>query len=436
MVMFNFPSICTTRVFSVLLHVHPRVHVWIFTNMNMRMHRFTSQSTEQKYIMIKVTVFGDFQQPVRNRKYRDSTATNVCSENMLPEYGSSVPDLQVTTNPDRDTNSTSQQTLLGSISAPQGVMRHFYILFGSIGFVDNLVVIAVFFMSASLRQRTTCLFLINQSLIDCLASVSLVLEPFTKFQPYISGFWGEIVCRLWLNSNIFWSLLTASTFNLCAVSIETYLAIVRPIAHKLSFSRGKAILVMVCVWLLGFLVNSYNIAASGLITNLCFTLYFWPSNFARRAMGVVNFVLKFLIPLGIFAFTYGGIFRVLKTKVENIHQSSTSSNADKYSKSKRNSAKLLFTVVVAFVVCSAWNQIFFLALNLGALFPIGAFHKFTVVMLFLNCCINPFIYVARYKDFRTGLTGLLRKMGIRVNTGPTDGFNMASSEVTRGATAN
>ncbi len=221
---------------------------------------------------------------------------------MLPEYSTSIPNLE-TADVEKGTNGTSPATLSGTLYAPQGAMRYFYIFFGSIGIVDNLLVIAVFFMSVKLRQRTTCLFLINQSLIDCLASVSLLLEPFIKFQPYILGFWGEMVCRFWLSSLIYWSLVTASTFNLCAVSIETYLAIVRPITHKLSFSRGKAILVMIWVWLLGFLANSYILVVSGLVTNVCFTFYFWPSNFARRATGVISFVLQFFIPLYIFAFT-------------------------------------------------------------------------------------------------------------------------------------
>ena len=59
------------------------------------------------------------------------------------------------------------------------------------------------------RRTKNNVSLSNQS-IDCLASVSLLLEPFIKVQPYISGFRRKKVCQFWLSSDIFWSLATAS----------------------------------------------------------------------------------------------------------------------------------------------------------------------------------------------------------------------------------
>ncbi len=300
----------------------------------------------------------------------------------------------------------------GTVYPPTGVMKSMYIIIGSIGIADNLVVLAVFFTNHKLRQKNTCLFLINQGLIDFMASFTLLLTPFTKRQFYVSGFWGELLCRLWLSSHVFWCLIFTSTFNLCAVSIEKYFSIVHPIAHKLSFSRRKAIFAVVSVWLLGFLANVYIIGASGLVGDVCFSLWFWPTSYARRAIGIFNFVIKFFIPLSIFIFTYGWIFRVLKLRVDVAQQAGTENRTSTFDQSKRNSAKLLLTVVAGFVVCSAWNQIFFLALNLGAPLPIGTFYRFTVVMLFLNCCINPFIYIAKYKEFQVALRRFIGKLGI------------------------
>ena len=33
----------------------------------------------------------------------------------------------------------------------------------------------------------------------------------------------------------------------------------------------------------------------------------------------------------------------------------------------------------------------------------STFYQFTVVMVFINCTINPFIYLAKYQDFQTAL---------------------------------
>ncbi len=290
----------------------------------------------------------------------------------------------------------------GTVYPPQGVVFYMYIIVGLVGIVDNAVVIVVFLRSADLRKKTTCFFLINQSILDCLASLVLVALGFTRKQFYVSGVAGELLCRFWLTSNAFWSLTAASTYNLCAVSIEKYLSIVHPIFHKNTFTRSKALFVMASVWPLGFLVNIYSLIVSGMIGDLCFTLWYWPTQFTRRAVGVLSFVLQYLIPLCVFIYTYTRIFMVIRTKVAPGTQAMSV-----FSQSKKNSVKLLLTVVVAFLACFSWNQFFFLAMNLGAPLTFGHFYHFTIVALFVNSCLNPFIYIVKYREFRLGLKKLI-----------------------------
>ena len=44
----------------------------------------------------------------------------------------------------------------------------------------------------------------------------------------------------------------------------------------------------------------------------------------------------------------------------------------------------------------------------------GIYYKFTVLMVFLNCTINPFIYLVNYQDYQKALKscfGCLKKEG-------------------------
>ena len=67
-------------------------------------------------------------------------------------------------------------------------------------------------------------------------------------------------------------------------------------------------------------------------------------------------------------------------------------------RARANVIKTLATVSLFFVFCWAWNQTYYLMYYLG--YPhvdfTSGFYNFTVIMVFLNCCVNPVIYSIRY----------------------------------------
>ena len=76
-------------------------------------------------------------------------------------------------------------------------------------------------------------------------------------------------------------------------------------------------------------------------------------------------------------------------------------------RAQKNLLKTLVLVSSSFVVCWSWNALFFLVANLGYRVVYGHFYHFTVVMVFLNSCVNPFIYICQYREFQRGLKKLL-----------------------------
>ena len=76
----------------------------------------------------------------------------------------------------------------------------------------------------------------------------------------------------------------------------------------------------------------------------------------------------------------------------------------KFELAKNNVIKTLF--LVAFFICYVGSEMFDLFFYLG--FEIdwnGLHYKFVVSMAFLNCTINPFIYLTNYKEFQKTLMG-------------------------------
>ena len=137
------------------------------------------------------------------------------------------------------------------------------------------------------------------------------------------------------------------------------------------------------------------------INDDCMLYTFWPSPLFKNAYGVFIFFITFLTPLIIFIFCYGKIVWVLSRRIDSNLKGAKN---DKFELARTNTIKMLLLVVLGFVICWSSNSIYYMMYNLG--FNVNwnsIFYKFTVVMAFLNCTINPFIYLAKYQDFQTAL---------------------------------
>ena len=88
--------------------------------------------------------------------------------------------------------------------------------------------------------------------------------------------------------------------------------------------------------------------------------------------------------------------------------------SDKWQLARRNTIKTLAIVAFCYVFCWSWNQIYYMMINLGfpADFASNFFH-FTVIILFTNAVINPFIYTFQYSDFKKAATKLFCSRLIR-----------------------
>ena len=77
---------------------------------------------------------------------------------------------------------------------------------------------------------------------------------------------------------------------------------------------------------------------------------------------------------------------------------------------KRNVIKTLIIVSSAFVVCWTCNQMFMLFYFIGVRVDFsGWFYYLSVIMVYSNSCINPFVYAVKYKQIQNSFKRLLNK---------------------------
>ena len=80
------------------------------------------------------------------------------------------------------------------------------------------------------------------------------------------------------------------------------------------------------------------------------------------------------------------------------------SGKDKFQLARRNTIKTLLIVGLCFIICWSQNQVRYLMFNCGYELDFNStYHQFTILMVFLNCTVNPFIYLIKYRDYQEAL---------------------------------
>ena len=153
----------------------------------------------------------------------------------------------------------------------------------------------------------------------------------------------------------------------------------------------------------------------------------WPSDTVKTVFGFGLITIQFFIPLMVLVICYGKIVWVLTRRIntdlikpksamndsENVSNptdyakimtQATDTGKDKFQLARRNTIKTLLIVACCFIICWSQNQVRYLMFNCGYDLDFNStYHQFTILMVFLNCTVNPFIYLFKYRDYQEAL---------------------------------
>ena len=118
----------------------------------------------------------------------------------------------------------------------------------------------------------------------------------------------------------------------------------------------------------------------------------------------MEFLYFSLLSLYLWSFSFVAIVRIVWVLTRRIDFNLRGVKNDVFELARTNTIKMLLLVVLGFVICWSSNSIYFMMYNLGySVNWNSVFYKLTVVMAFLNCTVNPFIYLAKYQAFQSAL---------------------------------
>ena len=267
----------------------------------------------------------------------------------------------------------------------------------------------VLFLTKRIRSLRTVTNLILGSLAfsDLLSGVLGI-----PFYLACSAIQKTLVCGITQMLTKFFSI--SIVLHLLLVSVDRHVAVIHAIRYSSLITKQRILSLLVSVWLTAIFVALIQLSWIGLDMNVNEGI---EEETARIIIiyDLFCIVLFFLAPLITMIFCYITIFLVLRKQLRVIDQNNTPSfrrNVRRSSSRERRAAVIFVIMISIYIFC--WLPYFLLSLqhlifNDFFTLPISVEYTLFYYPKFLNCLLNPLLYVFCKPDFRQAFRVIRRK---------------------------
>jgi len=317
-------------------------------------------------------------------------------------------DYNVSSSPSHPSSPSSSSRRYSYVSPT--VTMVFYVastLIAVVGFLANTYVLLALLLSKNSHGSNVNVFITHQTVLDLTACAFLVFGIFANlWQTKMNDSLALFVCWFFQTFSIASTAGNASVCGLMIITIERYVKIVHPVAHRNHYRPWMTRVGIVLPWIFGICTDLIPAwATSKVVRGVCFRRQKWSNGVYQLVWSVVKFLLLYVGPLFVFVFGYGKILAAIRRQrmqVEHSHPQGTS-NATTTDKSSRrtemNVIRTMVVVAVSFALCFACWQFYTILTRLGVPSS-GEFRLIFSVFAYGNRCLNPFIYATQYDVVR------------------------------------
>ena len=274
-------------------------------------------------------------------------------------------------------------------------------IIASFGIPGNVLTIVVLTSTLNLRRKPINCFLIHQSVIDSLACIFTIIELILRSYDAAMKM---ILCKLFLSKTSSVVALYASTYNITALTVERYFAVTNPFNYDPNKVRGRLPFIFASIWCFAVFIQLLPLITTVIKYNHCLLAYTIHHTMWIDYFGYQAFIVSLVLPLIIMVFCYTRMFHSL-IQSSKLASSSTTSSA------QRNMLETCLIITLLFVMCWMTNE-------LGLLLTLTRYYENLTnkyytngrLLILLNSCLNPYVYVVRYEDFKKQLKVLFYKV--------------------------
>ena len=273
-----------------------------------------------------------------------------------------------------------------------------------LGIIGNSFVILLIALNKRLYKHFTNWFLFSLSFADLAVGVSLCSAHYLCYS-------SKVICnRAWLGS-IQWAFLYASVFNLCILTLDRYLAIVKPLMYIWFMTKTRAMALIGVAWIFPFAscfaIFTFLYREDHVIIMHYYTYYMVITFEILPTLILVLATLHMISIAKRHARETASVFHQLQHNHPGAENGNT---ASKPREKRRRSAGLVFIVSIVsfFVLCYSWVLFVTFCTIFGVCEvpePLAAYKQ---LFLIGNSTFNPFAYGFLKRDVKEEVKRLLR----------------------------
>ncbi|XP_045481360.1 protein trapped in endoderm-1-like [Harmonia axyridis] len=281
------------------------------------------------------------------------------------------------------------------------------ILFCVVGVIGNSVTILALCRCPKLRCQATTAFVMSLCISDLLfCSVNL---PLTAVR-YINEEWtlGDALCKLF--PVLFYGNVAVSLLNMVAITLSRYILIAYSKYYEQLYSKAGIWLQIVAAWGIALLIMLPP------LLEIWGRLGLNPSTFSCTILEKdgsspkkVLFLIGFVLPCVVIIISYSCIYWKVRRSRLNMLKHQPTNKKDRQSQKREKDdnrlTKLMLIIFVCFLCC-------FLPLMMMNVFDddvaYPSLHVVASILAWASSVINPFIYAASNRQYRTAYSKLFR----------------------------
>ena len=246
------------------------------------------------------------------------------------------------------------------------MLDNFTFVIGSFGSVANGFVLLALLCARQSRRKNINVFIINQTVLDLLTCLFLVLTIVIGRLKAASATGKWIICLLFKTRAVVAVASYSSIFGLVVITAERYVKIVHSVVHRNNYRRWMTYAGVVLPWVDGICCYLIPAWATSAVDDSKCHVFAWPTSALLNGYVLTMFVLHYVMPPAFFFFAYYRIIGVIRRQQRVVNATSagasssiqtavSSREAQEHEQRPRpkgmNVVRTMIVIVVCFCIC-------------------------------------------------------------------------------------